>query len=127
MPRTTSPALRTLASLAVLALGAIVVIDGDTVDVDGVRYRLRGFDTPETYWARCAREREMGEHATARLRELVQQNAWNMQWTGRRDRYLRRLGTLYINDEDVADRAIREGWGVPYSGRGRRKNWCSEP
>jgi endonuclease YncB( thermonuclease family) len=49
----------------------IVIVDGDTVRMDGETIRLRGFDVPETCYARCDAERDLGEKAKARLAELV--------------------------------------------------------
>jgi hypothetical protein len=56
------------------------VVDGDTIDAvvppgrDRRRYRLAGFDTPETYYARCDAERALGDRATRRLQELVRRD-----------------------------------------------------
>ena len=50
----------------------ILVVDGDTIRVRGRTIRLVGFDAPETgNRARCPRERELADRATARLRDLV--------------------------------------------------------
>ena len=50
----------------------ITVIDGDTILAKGRTVRLVGFDTPETgNRARCTREREVADRATAQLRSLV--------------------------------------------------------
>ena len=50
----------------------ITVVDGDTIKARGRTIRLVGFDAAETGLnARCARERELGERATAQLRSLV--------------------------------------------------------
>ena len=47
-------------------------IDGDTIRVGRIVYRLVGFDTPEVgSGAGCERERTLAAHATRRLRELV--------------------------------------------------------
>jgi hypothetical protein len=52
--------------------GPIEVIDGDTVRLQGVEYRLVGFDTPERGdKARCDHERRRAEEARERLRKLV--------------------------------------------------------
>jgi endonuclease YncB( thermonuclease family) len=52
--RTSSVAVNLMAAL----FAAIIVIDGDTVEQDGRRYRLLGYDTPETgSRARCVHER----------------------------------------------------------------------
>ncbi|WP_423212724.1 SH3 domain-containing protein [Pseudaestuariivita atlantica] len=49
------------------------IIDGDTIDVRGLRanVRLVGFNAPETWRPSCTVEREIGERATARLGQLV--------------------------------------------------------
>src|SRR5262245_63675939 len=48
----------------------VEVLDGDTVRIAGETFRLVGFDAPETYRARCPSERELGNRATFRLRQL---------------------------------------------------------
>lgn len=54
--------------------GRIQVLDGDTIRLDGAKpdVRLVGFNAPGTTRARCAAERDSGELADRRLRELVQ-------------------------------------------------------
>ncbi|MDO5759376.1 MAG: hypothetical protein Q4P24_18470 [Rhodobacterales bacterium] len=49
----------------------IYVVDGDTIKIGGESVRLVGFDTPETYRAKCEYELQLGNMATARLRELI--------------------------------------------------------
>jgi len=50
----------------------IVVVDGDTIRVDGQVYRLVGFDAPESGdRAKCQSERELATRATARLQQLL--------------------------------------------------------
>jgi len=50
----------------------ITVVDGDTIKARGRTIHLVGFDATETDLnARCARERQLGERATAQLRSLV--------------------------------------------------------
>ena len=52
--------------------GHIVVVDGDTVRVNGQPYRLSGLDTPERGdRARCEGELRKAEEAAGRLRQLV--------------------------------------------------------
>jgi endonuclease YncB( thermonuclease family) len=49
----------------------IEVLDGDTIRLGGETFRLVGFDAPETYRARCPSERELGNRATLRLKQIV--------------------------------------------------------
>ena len=53
-----------------ILLGALIVVDGDTIALDGKRYRLLGFDTPETYHARCQAEYDAGIAASGSRRSL---------------------------------------------------------
>ena len=118
--------LQLAASVATALFGAIIVIDGDTVKMDGTRYRLLGFDTPETYWSRCNAEWVAGKAATARLKELLGTSEVGFAPTGKSCKWRRECARLYFNGEDVADIMVREGHAVRYTGRGLRKNWCAE-
>lgn len=107
-----------------LAASQIYVIDGDTIDVDGQRYRLTGFDTPETYRAECDSEKLRGDQATARMRALVRAaTEIRLDAQHSRDKYGRGLGTLSVGGEDVGDILIREDLARRYSG-GQRYSWC---
>lgn len=103
---------------------AVRVIDGDTVEYGGLSIRLVGFDTPETYYAKCAAEKARGDAATKRLRQLIS-NAGSLQLFLRdeRDRYGRGLGSLLVNGIDVGDVLISEGLARRYNG-GQRRGWC---
>ncbi len=67
-------ALALVTSIAIAAPiepGQVEVVDGDTIRIAGETFRLVGFDTPETYPAKCKSERELGNRATFRLRQIV--------------------------------------------------------
>jgi hypothetical protein len=68
--------LRTIAlALALLvpvsAQAATIIIDGDTIDIYGVRIRIVQIDAPETFGPRCENELILGLKAKKRLRELL--------------------------------------------------------
>ena len=109
------------------------VVDGDTIDAvvppsrERQRYRLIGFDTPETHYARCDAERALGERATRRLEDLVRGTGVRIDVQGAsKDRYGRGLAKLSVREEDVGRILIREGLAVAYSGRGQRIDWCAK-
>ncbi|WP_175497634.1 thermonuclease family protein [Roseivivax halotolerans] len=103
---------------------SIYVIDGDTIDLDGRRFRLVGFDTPEVYSPRCDYEKALGDEATRRLRELIASGELvDLAIQPGKDRYDRGLARLYVGREDVAETMISEGLARPYRG-GQRKGWC---
>ena len=102
----------------------IYVVDGDTIKIGGESVRLVGFDTPETYRAKCEYELQLGNMATARLRELISGvKQVDLVLLPGRDKYKRLLGRLYVNRVDVGDTLIGEGLARRYE-RGRRKGWC---
>lgn len=103
---------------------SVYVIDGDTIDLNGDRFRLVGFDTPETYSPQCAYEKALGDQATRRLRELVASGELiELAILPGKDKYKRGLARLYIGRKDVADTMISEGLAHRYEG-GRREGWC---
>ena len=103
----------------------VVVVDGDSVTLDGQEWRLRGYDTPEIDKAQCEGERRLALAAKRRLEDMVRA-AREIRLDGgeERDRYKRPLGDLVIDGVNVREAMISEGWARPYNG-GRRKGWCS--
>lgn len=103
---------------------AVRVIDGDTIEYGGLSIRLVGFDTPETYYAKCAAEKARGDAATMRLGQLIR-NAGSLQLFLRdeRDRYGRGLGSILVDGLNVGDVLISEGLARRYNG-GQRRGWC---
>lgn len=94
----------------------ITVVDGDTVDRAGVRYRLTGYDTPEMR-GRCPAETALARTATARLRALIAAaHTVDLRGTGARDHYGRMLAALVLDGRDVGETLISEGLAREYQG-----------
>ncbi|WP_246718311.1 MULTISPECIES: thermonuclease family protein [Rhizobium] len=117
------------------------VTDGDTVHVVGEvkGTRLVGFNTPEKFTPHCESERQLGERASARLKELVIGGRSRLNkvacayppGTEGTDKcnHGRSCGTLLVDGEDVRDILIREGLAVPFVCIGTRcpptpRPWC---
>src|SRR5262245_37748370 len=126
------------ATASPLGPGQVEVVDGDTVRVDGETVRLVGFDTPETYRAQCPSERELGNRATFRLRQLVAGGGVDLERVGcacrpgtegtPRCNYGRACGVLTVRGRDVGEVLISEGLAHPYvcgrTGCPARQAWC---
>ena len=113
--------MRTLAAALILALAvsgtatavtyttATVerVVDGDTVDADGKRYRLIGLDAPEA-------KQEHGQQAKLALEQLVLGKVVDIT-VSKTDVYGRELGTFYIGETDINAEMVRLGhaWNEP--------------
>lgn len=96
-----------LIGMAGFALGAdIRVIDGDTLAVDGVVYRLHGIDAPEG-------NQPGGDNATRALEALVDLGDVRCQGT-KRDRYGRLIVVCHVKDIDMNAAMVREGWALAY-------------
>lgn len=102
----------------------LYVVDGDTVKLDGLSYRLIGFDTPETYRSQCDAERALGNRAARRLRELINSvPTVKLVIEPRLEKYGRGLARLYVDGTDVGKTLIGESLARDYNG-GKRQSWC---
>jgi micrococcal nuclease len=109
---------------ALYAAAAFIVVDGDTIKAPyGVTYRLMGFDAPETHFAKCAAERELGKIAKQRLEELLATSEVKVEESGKIDRWGRTLAHVTANGRDVGAILIGEGLARPYFGK-KRESWC---
>jgi micrococcal nuclease len=117
----------------------IHVIDGDTVRLDGQTIRLVGFNAPETVRPECDRERELGDRATQRVRQLVANGRLELDFLpcscppGTQGtpscNYGRRCASLRAHGRDVGAVLIAEGLAVPFHCGGTRcpptpRSWC---
>ncbi|MCY3598066.1 MAG: thermonuclease family protein [Rhodospirillales bacterium] len=91
----------------------IRVIDADTVDIDGTRYRLLGIDAPESRqtcraWGRTW---DCGAAAT----EALMSRAAGMSCNGSEtDRYGRVIGVCSSGGEDLNAWLVTNGWALAY-------------
>ena len=116
----------------------IRVIDGDTIAVNGKTIHLIGFTAPEKQNAQCKAERDLGDKAANRLRELVLAGGLEYssvmcpcpastlgKWFCK---FGRSCGTLKTNGRDVGDILVEEGLAAVYScAKGCPKTtrlWC---
>lgn len=101
--------------------GVAKILDGDTIDVAGMRIRLEGIDAPESdqmcktssgaAWA-C------GTEATKALKGLVGSEPLSCQVKKGRDPYGRVVATCYLGDIDIDAWMVEHGWAwafVKYS------------
>ncbi|MCP4999611.1 MAG: thermonuclease family protein [Hyphomicrobiales bacterium] len=95
--------------------GSVIVIDGDTVIINGGKIRLEGIDAPEIHQI-CEKHGvsyQCGAKARSHLKSLVRQgvlrcNAWQ------RDKYQRLLGRCFIGKTDINGKMVRDGWAVAF-------------
>jgi micrococcal nuclease len=115
-----------ISALIAVSPAAVHVVDGDTIRYADKTWRLKGFDTPETFLAKCASERMLGIVARNKLRELIDKaSTVEIEDDQHLDKYRRSLGTLMIDGKDAAALMVEGGVARVYSGREKRLNWCA--
>ncbi|WP_271951189.1 thermonuclease family protein [Ruegeria faecimaris] len=108
-----------------LSASEVIAVDGDTIDHGDDRYRLVGFDTPETYRPQCAAEKALGLKAKARLTVLIQTaDQIELVIQPDLDVHDRFLAVGRVAGQDVGAILISEGLARPYNS-GKRRYWCS--
>ena len=113
---------------ALPASAATIIIDGDTIDIDGTRIRILDIDTPETFRSRCENELILGLKAKERLRELLDSGEVTFVPEGL-DRYRRTLARVYVDGVNVGQILIDEGHALNYvpgsvAKGARLAKWC---
>ena len=128
--------LLTIATLAMaetvtVSTGALVIVDGDTVRLDGQRLRLLDIDAPETHQAHCAAERKAGDRARLALAAMLDGQQVAIVYSGRIDPYGRPLVRLFVDGRDAGAALLAAGLALPYvPGRSahaaRTAHWCGK-
>lgn len=110
--------------------GNACVVDGDTFKLGQRKVRIIGIDAPETHPARCTEEARLGEQATAKLQQLLNQGPFEMVAPvyGRQDRYGRDLRSISRvrpdgSTQSIADEMRESGLARRYLG-GFKPGWC---
>jgi endonuclease YncB( thermonuclease family) len=98
--------------------GRASVIDGDTIDIQGERFRLNGIDAPES-WQRCEDARGLeyrcGKASAEALDAFLAQSRPTRCDFIERDRYGRFVGNCYRADgASVAEFMVRSGWALDW-------------
>ena len=107
-----------------LSASEVTAVDGDTLDHGEHRYRLVGFDAPETYRPQCRAEKTLGLEAKARLTELIQSaDQIELVIQPDLDVHDRFLAVGRVAGQEVGAILISEGLARPYYG-GKRRSWC---
>lgn len=100
------------------------VVDGDTIWLQGTKIRIADIDTPEISSPRCDYEYNLGIRARDRLREMIDNQAFQLRAIGSRDedQYGRKLRVIVQSGRSVGDVLVEEGLARTWSGR--REPWC---
>ena len=92
------------------------IIDGDTIHIGKMKYRLYGIDAPEIK-QECKRNNKKylcGVEATKFLQSLIKDDE-NVSCVNKKiDRYKRIVAVCYHLNEDLGKLMVKNGWAIAY-------------
>lgn len=96
--------------------GRASIIDGDTIEIRGTRFRLQGVDTPEsaqTCEDAAGKAYRCGQKASLALADKI--GTANVECeTITKDRYGRSVAVCRLGSEDLNGWLVAQGWGMAY-------------
>lgn len=96
--------------------GRASVIDGDTLDIRGTRFRLQGVDTPESAQMcgdAAGKDYPCGRKAAFALSDKIGQGNVACEVIDK-DRYGRSVAICWLGAEDLNGWLVQQGWGMAY-------------
>ena len=88
--------------------GPAVVVDGDTIKVKGITWRLEGIDAPELRQPCLDAKHRCGVIAAVLLAEIVKGSLVSCRATGTQS-YNRMVGVCRMNGQDLGEIMVRNG------------------
>ena len=101
--------------------GRASVVDGDTLELHGLRMRLDAIDAPEAR-QRChhgGNEWPCGRRAAFALADMIGTRPVTCRWRTR-DRYRRAIARCEAGDTDLGGWMVEQGWALAYRRYGLR-------
>lgn len=109
------------------------VVDGDTFEItipehpkelQKIKVRLLGIDTPESFRPRCLKEKQKALEVKFFLKELIE-NKWVRIEDVKFDKYGSRiLAEVFLENVSINKLLISKEFAKPYFGSGKKFNWC---
>ena len=92
------------------------IVDGDTIHIGKIKYRLHGIDAPEIQ-QQCKRENKKykcGVEATRFLKSLIKDENKVRCEKKDTDRYKRIVAVCYYDRKDLNKLMVKNGWAIAY-------------
>src|SRR3546814_8735896 len=93
---------------------------------DVCKNKIREIDQPRDKQTKCDAEYQLGMKATHRLRDLLNEGAFEVRPIGNRDedRFGRKLRVVVRGGRSLGDQLVSEGLARTWTGR--REPWCRQ-
>jgi len=93
----------------------VIVLDGDSIEINNKRIRLFGIDAPE-YEQTCTKDKKeypCGKIAFKKLKEIIGSNDVNCL-TQDIDKYKREVSICFAGHTDINAKMVSSGWATAY-------------
>ena len=108
--------------------GKAVIIDGDTIKINGQAIRFGGIDAPESFYRGKKQECYLnekkvfcGELSKQKLKEKISSNIVSCIKEEKKDIYQRIIAECFINGESLSSFMVRNGYAFDYKRYSDRK------
>ena len=108
--------------------GKALVVDGDTIKINGEKIRFSGIDAPESYYKGKEQICFKGEDeiSCGKLsKEFLIQEIKNLKVTceieAKPDRYKRKLGECFVNNKSLSRILVKNGYAFDYAKYSKKK------
>ena len=110
-----------------IARGKAIVMDGDTIKINGEKIRFGGIDAPESYFMgkkqTCIEDNKeifCGQISKDKLIEKIGNNSVNCK-VENKDKYKRSVGECFIKEESLSVFMVKNGYAFdwPYYSKGK--------
>ena len=111
-----------------IVTGKAIVMDGDTIKINGERIRFGGIDAPESYFMgkkqTCIEDNKeifCGQISKNKLIKKIGNNSVNCKIEKIKDRYKRSVGECFVKEESLSVFMVRNGYAFdwPYYSKGK--------
>ncbi len=111
-----------------ITTGKAIVMDGDTIKINGERIRFSGIDAPESYFMgkkqTCIEDNKeifCGQISKNKLIKKIGNNYVNCKIEKNKDRYKRSVGECFVKEESLSVFMVRNGYAFdwPYYSKGK--------
>ncbi len=97
-------------------IGKPTIIDGDTIKILNYKIRLHGIDSPEINQLcldKNNKQWQCGIRAKNSLNNFISNKNIKCIYN-KKDRYKRFIGTCYLNEIDIQEWMVKNGWAIAY-------------
>ena len=108
--------------------GKAVIIDGDTIKINGQAIRFGGIDAPESFYRGKKQvcylnEKKVfcGELSKQKLKKKISSNIVSCIKEEKKDKYQRIIAECFINGESLSSFMVRNGYAFDYKRYSNRK------